>query len=159
MQYRFVTSHYKSLIKLSLFDASDLIIWHTEFERFQAQAFVDMLLGGSNGRTLFSGTYRIIVLAEGFSRIVLIDAGGPYLLFKILLSDGQFEDLASTIQMHVIASEEETRPKDVLPPLDDTLNSGWTPEKEKECFGDGELSGPEDSDDDIADADWWKHGK
>lgn len=151
MQPRFVTSHYKSLIKLSLFDNSNLIVWHTEFERFQAEAFVDMLLNGSNGGTLHSGTYRIIVLAEGFTRVVLIDDGGPYLLFKILLTDGQFEDLASTIQMHIIASESETRPKDDVPALDDTLNSGWTPEKEKEAFGDG-------MDEDNS-ADWWKKGK
>ena len=151
MQPHFVTSHYENLVELSLFSASNEMVWQAKFERFQAEIFVDMLLNGSNGSRLHSGYCYIEVLAKGFTRLIQIGDGSPFLLFEIELKDGQFEDLASTVQMHVIAAEEESRPKDILPPMDDTINQGWTPEKEKEAFGDG-------MDDDNS-ADWWKKGK
>ena len=152
MQPHFVTSHYKSLIGLSLFDANSIRVWYAKFERFQAEAFVDMLLGGSNGSRLHFGNYHVEVLAHGFTRLVQIGDDSPFLLFEVELRDGEFEDLASTIQMHIIASESETRPKDELPALDDTMNQNWTPEKEKEAFG-GEMDDRDDP------ADYWKKGK
>lgn len=152
MQPHFVTSHYKSLIELSLFDASDKLVWHTKFERFQAEAFVDMLLNGSNGNRLHSGYCYLSVLADGGTRVVQIGDQSPFLLFKVELRNGEHEDLASTIQMHIIDSEFETREKDDIPALDDTMNQGWTPEKEREAFG-GEIDDKDDP------ADFWKKGK
>jgi hypothetical protein len=45
-------------------------------------------------------------------------------------------DLIRTIEVQIIASEFESRPKDYLTPTDDTMNKNWSPEKEKQMFGD-----------------------
>jgi hypothetical protein len=80
-----------------------------------------------------------------------ISGSGPYLLHKVLLTHSQAKDLAATLQIHVFASEQDGRPKDVVEPLDDRLNKGWTPEREQELYRD------DPHDDDPADD--WKKGK
>ena len=95
--------------------------------------------------------YNICVVGADMGACIMMVDNGSYMAHKILLSRGQRQDLASTLKIHIRASELDTRPKDILPPLDDTLPGQWTPEKEKEAYG---FDVPDDHDP----ADFWKKG-
>lgn len=152
MALRFETGHVGDNIILSLIDDYNLIIWQGSFERFKAETLVDLLSKFNPSQVVYVQEYSLSVEYEGNSVVLRIGDGSPYLKFKVLLSAGQVLDLISTIRINIHASEQEGRPKDILPPLDDTIGH-WTPEKEKEHFG---LDGPDDEDDP---ADRWKKGK
>ncbi len=164
MSYSFETDYDIESVILTLVDvASHEPLWRGVFERPQAQLLVDMLNGAAgsyDGAVPFvvrSDEDDISVLRENgaFITVLISDGSGPYLKFKVLLSLEQAKDLASTLQMHIVASEEMGRPSGPIPPVDDTMNSGWTPEKEKQMYG-GEM-GPDPDDSDPAED--WKTGK
>lgn len=152
MALRFETGHIGDEILLTLIDDEGVPLWQGIFERFKAQALVDMLASVNPHEVIYVQYSTMYVMTEGTYTCLCIGGSGPFLQFKVALSAAQVVDLASTIRMHIIASEQETRPKDILPPMDDTIGH-WTPEKEKEHFG------PDGPDDDHDPADDWKKGK
>jgi len=153
MKYKFETSHTTESVRLTLHDGTGGAVWFADFERFQAQSLADMLANGGGPSTVTAGSYRVNVMRDGERNVlVLVGDDGPYLRFKILLTMEQAADLASTVQIHVIASEYDGRPKDELGPRppDDLRPSGWSPDKERQQYGvDGDDSDP---------ADFWKKG-
>lgn len=150
MGYRFETSHNAETVGVTLFDGANCIVWHADFERFQAQVLANLLREGLGPQTAYSDRYSVNVGAgPGDSVLVMIGDDGPYLRFKVLLTPAQAQDMASTIQMHVIASEYEGRPKDEAP-MDDVLPRGWAPEGEAGGFG------RDEEDDDPSER--WKRG-
>ena len=149
--WQFVTDHNGDVITLILRSDALLEVWRVNMDRPKASMLVDALNKGS-GQPLWIESYNVNVVGEGLGGCLLLVDNGTYMVHKILLSRGQRQDLASTIQIHIRASELDTRPKDYLhPPLDDTLPGAWTPEKEKEKYG---FDGPDESDS----ADYWKKG-
>lgn len=153
MGLRFESSHEGDVITLTLFDESNSDIWSIELDRNKTNSFISMLFQESDCRILYADGYSITIIKDGkLGTILMIGDGSPYLKFKVILSNEQVKDLASTLRMHSIASEEETRPKDPLPPLDDALSGPWTPEREKQMFGEHE-----DDEDDPSEN--WKKGR
>jgi hypothetical protein len=119
-------------------------------DRYKAGLLADIIDNGSGGTTsLWVGGYTVSIVGESLGGCIIMVDNGTYMVHKIVLSKGQRQDLASTLRIHIRASELDTRPKDILPPLDDVLPGQWTPEKEKREYG-------LDRRDETDDADWWK---
>lgn len=152
MALRFETGHSENEIYLTLKDDFGIILWQGIFDRFIAQDLVDLLTRFNPSRVIYVQHYKLYLMSEGTYTCICIGGSGPFLDFKVALSAAQVVDLASTLKMAILASEQETRPKDIIPPLDDTIGH-WTPEKEREHFG---LDHPDDEDDP---ADRWKKGR
>jgi len=151
MKYHFLTEHEGDKIILSLLDEGSNILWYAEMDRVIASKLIDCLNSGYMYHpVLFIGGFSIAVIGENFGACLLMISNDSVMLFKVLLSKTERHDLATTIRLHVIMSEEETRPKDVLPPPDDR-STGWSPEKERDKYG-----GIDDRDDEVDSADWWK---
>ena len=152
MVLHFETDYSGDIIKLTLKDEYNLIFFHFEFDRIQATDLVNLLNEDKPSGFVYAQKWTIRISKDSRGTVFTINDYTPFSRCEVLLSPDQTQDLASTLQMHIIASENETRPKDVLPPLDDAMNNpNWTPEKEKEAFGEGM--------DDSDNADWWKKGK
>jgi hypothetical protein len=147
--WQFITDHDKDVITLTLRKEDELAIWRVHMDRSKAGNLADAVLNGNDMPLWIEGYHICVVGAEMGGCIMLVD-NGVYMAHKIRLSRGQRQDLSSTLQMHIRASELDTRPKDVLPPLDDRLPGQWTPEKEKDKYGG--FDGPDEKDP----ADWWR---
>lgn len=148
--WQFITDHTGDVITLTLRSDALLEVWRVNMDRYKAGLLADIIDNGSGGTTsLWVGGYTVSIVGEGLGGCIIMVDNGTYMIHKIVLSKGQRQDLASTLRIHIRASELDTRPKDTLPPLDDSLPGQWTPAKEKEAYG---LDGPEDTDP----ADFWK---
>lgn len=149
--FHFEASHTVHGVGLTLFDSFQCVVWHTDMERYKAQEFVDALYRGCTLDMIRVEEFVVCMVNESVGTVILISDNSPYLSYKILLTRDQAKELASTIAMHIVASEVDGRPKDPLTPLDDAMNQGWSPDGERRQFG------SQDSDD-TDDADWWKKG-
>lgn len=146
--WQFVTDHKGDIISLTLRNSDELEVWWVHMDRLKANTLAEALNKGS-GQPIWIEGYNVNVIGEEQGGCLLLLDNGVYMAHKIVLSRGQRQDLASTIQIHIRASELDTRPKDTLTPLDDLLPGSWSPEKEKEAYG---FDGHDEKDD----ADWWK---
>ena len=146
---RFVTSHSGRMLGLSLVNEEDMVLLSMTMMPWQGRTLISALSGGSVQPLQCNQTSMAVVPHdEGF--LILIDTGGPYLSFKVILTRGQAADLASTIGMHLHAIETASE-RDFGPPLDDKLG-GWSPDNERQKYGGAE---PDDNDP----ADDWKRKK
>lgn len=155
MTLHFESGYSGDIINLTLRDADNLVLIHFEMDRAKATDFVNALRGEESNRFLHIENWSLTILDDSIGTLILVGDGSPYLRYKILMTNLQVEDLACTLQMMIVASEQEGRPKDPLPSMDDVLNSGWTPEKEKQMFGHDDLDDPDNNDPSEA----WKKGK
>ena len=151
-QYHFEASHTVETVGLTLFDSADCVVWHVDVARFEAQTFVDALYRGFTPDVVCLKEFTLALLVDKYGVVIMISDSGWYLKFKVLLTKKQAKELASVIQSHIIASEMDGRPKDLLQPLDDTLSGGYSPDKERDLYhpDQGEEEDP---------ADDWKKGK
>jgi hypothetical protein len=153
MGLQFITDHDGDIIWLTLRQDEDLMLWRVHMDRALASKFAEAIANGNTTPLWIpegSEPYNVCVIGNSMGGCVIMVDNGSMLIHKILLSKSQREDLATVLQIHIRASELDTRPKDVLPPMDDQLPSGnpnWTPEKEKQEY---------DGFDEKDSADWWK---
>ena len=138
------------MLGLSLVNEEDMVLLSMTMMPWQGRTLISALSGGSVQPLQCNQTSMAVVQhSDGF--LILIDTGGPYLSFKIVLTHGQAADLASTIGMHLHAIETASERDFGPPPLDDKLG-GWSPDNERQKYGGAE---PDDNDP----ADDWKRKK
>jgi hypothetical protein len=144
--WQFITDHDGDIITLTLRSDALLEVWRVHMDRYKAAMLIETL-NMAGGQSVWINGYTVGVVGNSPGGCLIMVDNGTYVVHKIVLSNGQKQDLISTIQIHIHASELDTRPKDILPPLDDTIAGPWSPEQEK--------NGRDDLDD-TDNADWWK---
>ena len=154
--WQFVTDHDGDIVWLTLRKDEDLLIWRVHMDRALATRVADAISKGNitpiwipcaqDGRH-----YNLSVVGSEMGGCIIMIDDGNYMVHKVVLTRGQRQDLASTLQIHIRASELDTRPKDVLPPLDESNPGQWSLENERSEYG---LNNPDENDP----ADFWKKG-